>query len=48
MDQYYFEPVFWAVEHGLTDGVGNGRFAPMDTCTRAQVVTFLYRYAAEG
>jgi hypothetical protein len=48
MDQYYSEPVFWAVEHGITDGVGNGRFAPMDICNRAQVVTFLYRYDAEG
>jgi hypothetical protein len=46
--RYYSEPVAWAVEHGITDGMGSGRFAPMSTCNRAQVVTFLYRYAVNG
>ena len=40
---YYYKAVLWAVEQGITSGMGNGRFAPDDTCTRAQVVTFLYR-----
>lgn len=40
---YYAEPVAWAVANGITVGVGNNRFAPNDTCTRAQIVTFLYR-----
>ena len=40
---FYYNAVKWAVENGITSGVGNNRFAPNDTCTRAQVVTFLYR-----
>ena len=40
---FYYNAVNWAVANGITDGVGNNRFAPNDTCTRAQVVTFLYR-----
>ena len=40
---YYYEPVLWAVENGITSGTGNGRFSPEDPCTRGQVVTFLYR-----
>ena len=35
--------VAWAVENGITTGVGNGLFSPYTTCTRAQIVTFLYR-----
>ena len=42
---YYYKAVLWAVEQGITSGMGNNRFAPDDTCTRAQVVTFLYRAA---
>ena len=42
-DAFYYNAVNWAVENGITSGVGNNRFAPNDTCTRAQVVTFLYR-----
>ena len=41
--QYYSEAVAWAVEKDVTNGMGNGRFAPNDNCTRAQIVTFLYR-----
>ena len=37
----------WAVENGITSGVGDGRFAPDQTCTRAQSVTFLHRAAGE-
>ena len=44
---WYAESVDWAVENGITTGVGNGRFAPGDTCTRAQVVTFLWRSQGE-
>ena len=42
-DAFYYNAVNWAVEKGITNGTGNGRFSPNDTCTRAQVVTFLYR-----
>ncbi len=40
---YYDLPVRWAVENGITDGTGSGRFSPASPCTRAQIVTFLYR-----
>ena len=43
-DSYYVQAVAWAVENGITTGVGNGRFDPNSTCTRAQIATFLYRY----
>lgn len=42
-DAYYASAVAWAVENGITTGVGNGKFDPNATCTRAQIVTFLYR-----
>ena len=42
-DSYYAQAVAWAVENGVTTGVGGGRFDPNSTCTRAQIVTFLYR-----
>ena len=42
-DSYYASAVAWAVENGITDGVGDGRFDPAHTCTRAQIATFLYR-----
>ena len=42
---YYADPVKWAVEKGITSGVGGNRFAPDAACTRAQVVTFLWRAA---
>ena len=38
---WYATPVIWAKEQGITDGIGGGKFGPNDTCTRAQVVTFL-------
>ena len=42
-DSYYANAVSWAVEGGITAGVGDGRFDPNSTCTRAQIATFLYR-----
>ena len=42
-DSYYARAVAWAIENGITTGVGGGRFDPNSTCTRAQIVTFLYR-----
>ena len=44
-DAYYYEAVKWAVENGITGGIGNGLFAPNQPCTRAQIVTFLWRVA---
>lgn len=40
---YYYRAVLWAVENGITSGVGNGKFGPSQTCTRGQIVTFLYK-----
>ena len=40
---YYFDPVLWAVEKGITSGLDATHFGPNATCTRAQVVTFLWR-----
>ena len=40
---YYAQAVAWAVEGGITTGVGGGRFDPNSTCTRAQIAAFLYR-----
>jgi hypothetical protein len=44
---YYADAVAWAVENGITNGTTSTTFAPNDTCTRGQVVTFLYRAVAE-
>ena len=41
-DKYYCKPVLWAVENGITSGMGNGNFGVGKTCTRGQIVTFLY------
>ena len=40
---YYYDAVLWAVANGITDGVDDTHFAPNATCTRAQIVTFLWR-----
>ena len=40
---YFYEAVKWAVKNGITTGVGNNLFAPEQPCTRAQIVTFLWR-----
>jgi len=41
--QYYFAPVYWALEQGVTSGTSATEFSPNRACTRAQIVTFLYR-----
>ena len=46
-DTYYAGAVSWAVENGITTGVGGGRFDPAATCTRAQIAAFLTRLYAE-
>ena len=38
---WYAAPIIWAKENDITGGIGDGKFGPNDTCTRAQVVTFL-------
>lgn len=43
-DSYYAQAVAWAIENGITAGVGGSKFDPNATCTRAQIATFLYRY----
>ena len=42
-NDYYYSAVFWAVENNITAGMSANTFGPSLTCTRAQVVTFLYR-----
>ena len=46
-DAYYTGAVSWAVENGITTGVGGGRFDPAGACTRAQIAAFLARLYAE-
>ena len=43
-DSFYFLPVLWAVDEGITSGTSTGRFSPFESCLRSQVVTFLWRY----
>ncbi len=47
-DSYYYDAVLWAVENGITGGTSATTFSPDATCTRAQVVTFLYRFINAG
>ena len=42
---YYYDAVYWAVENGVTNGTSNTTFSPDASCTRAQMVTFLWRAA---
>ena len=42
-DAYYADAAAWAEQKGITGGIGNGLFGPYNNCTRAQIVTFLYR-----
>ena len=44
-DQYYYEPVQWAVKNGITSGVSKDKFGPNNPCTRGQIVTFLWAAA---
>ena len=41
--EYYYKAVLWAVEKGITKGTSATKFSPDETCTRGQIVTFLYR-----
>ena len=41
-DAWYLKPVLWAVENGITGGISEDKFGPEQTCTRGQIVTFLY------
>ena len=41
---YYFDAVEWAVDKGITNGTSETTFSPNNVCTRAQIVTFLYRF----
>ena len=45
--EYYYDAVLWAVENGITSGFSATTFAPANNCTRAQIVTFLYRALAD-
>ena len=45
--EYSTDAVLWAVKHEITNGTGEGRFSPELTCTRGQIVTFLYRALAD-
>ena len=42
-DAWYYNAVRWAVSRGVTNGTGTNTFSPDAPCTRAQIVTFLYR-----
>ena len=42
-DSYYLDPILWAVQEGITMGIDSEHFAPNDSCSRAQMVTFLHR-----
>ena len=44
---YFFKPVIWAVENGITTGYSDGTFKPKNVCTRGQTVTFLWRMAGK-
>ena len=46
-DAYYYKAVLWAVEKGITKGTSAKKFSPENTCTRGQIVTFLYRDLAD-
>ena len=42
-DAYYADAVLWAAENGITSGTSATTFSPNSDCTRAQIVTFLFR-----
>ena len=46
--EYYTDAVAWAVSNRITNGTGAASFSPNNTCTRGQIVTFLWRYSGEG
>ena len=47
IDKFYFEPVYWALDNGITTGTDISHFKPNAQVTRGQIVTFLYRAAGE-
>ena len=46
-DTFYYDAVLWAVEQGITSGTSKTAFSPNSTCTRGQIVTFLWRFAGQ-
>ncbi|MBE6910667.1 MAG: S-layer homology domain-containing protein [Ruminococcaceae bacterium] len=42
-EDYFYKPVLWAVEQGITSGTSSETFSPSDTCTNAHIITFLWR-----
>ncbi|MCC8079950.1 MAG: S-layer homology domain-containing protein [Oscillospiraceae bacterium] len=46
-DDYYYTAVLWALQNGITTGTSDTEFSPDATCTRAEIVTFLYRASGE-
>ena len=46
-ENYFYKPVIWAVEKGITTGYSDNTFRPQNVCTRAQTVTFLWRMAGK-
>ena len=42
-NDWFFKSILWAAENGITKGVGDGLFGVNNTCTRAQIMTFLYK-----
>lgn len=47
LDAYYYEPVNWAIENAVTNGTSATTFSPNQTCTQAQILTFLWKTAEE-
>lgn len=47
-DSKYAQAVYWAVENEITKGTSSDTFSPNESCTRAQIVTFLYRYLMQS
>ena len=47
-DEYWYRPILWAVEKGITKGTDSGRFSPYQTCSAAHIITFLYRTLGIG
>ena len=45
-EKYYYKPVLWAVEHNVTGGTSANSFSPYESCTRAQVLAFLFKTQA--
>ena len=44
---YFYSPVLWAVRNGITSGTSATEFSPAQSCTRGQIVTFLYKHYAQ-